>query len=124
MIDDVYHSDIEDYVGTMLAMRELDVSVVHGGHFPSFGKVRYRQLIDEYARASARPAATCTAAERSGKRSLKRPLRTGGSRGVAATGSRRLRPLAHLFRMSHQFGEHQRETSHHQEDYDQTRYRQ
>lgn len=46
LIDDVYHSDIEDYVGTMLAMRELDVSVVHGGHFPSFGKVRYRQLID------------------------------------------------------------------------------
>jgi glyoxylase-like metal-dependent hydrolase (beta-lactamase superfamily II) len=48
LIDDVYHSDIEDYVGTLLAMRDLDVSVVHGGHFPSFGKVRYRQLIDEY----------------------------------------------------------------------------
>jgi len=26
--------------------------------------------------------------------------------------------------MAHQFGEHERETSHHQEDYDQTRYRQ
>ncbi|TIU25258.1 MAG: MBL fold metallo-hydrolase, partial [Mesorhizobium sp.] len=48
LIDDVYHSDIEDYVETLLAMRDLDVSVVHGGHFPSFGKVRYRQLIDEY----------------------------------------------------------------------------
>ncbi len=48
LIDDVYHSDIDDYIGTLLAMRELDVSVVHGGHFPSFGKVRYRQLIDEY----------------------------------------------------------------------------
>ncbi|MBZ9847577.1 MBL fold metallo-hydrolase [Mesorhizobium sp. CA14] len=48
LIDDVYHSDIGDYVETLLAMRELDVSVVHGGHFPSFGKVRYRQLIDEY----------------------------------------------------------------------------
>jgi hypothetical protein len=22
--------------------------VVHGGHFPSFGPTRYRQLIDEY----------------------------------------------------------------------------
>ena len=48
LIDDVYHSDIDDYVGTLLAMRDLDVSVVHGGHFPSFGKVRYRRLIDEY----------------------------------------------------------------------------
>lgn len=48
LIDDVYHSDIDDYVGTLLAMRDLDVSAVHGGHFPSFGKVRYRQLIDEY----------------------------------------------------------------------------
>lgn len=48
LIDDVYHSNIDDYVGTLLAMRGLEVSVVHGGHFPSFGKVRYRQLIDEY----------------------------------------------------------------------------
>ncbi|MER9360876.1 MBL fold metallo-hydrolase [Mesorhizobium sp. M0500] len=48
LIDDVYHSDIDDYVETLLHMRDLDVSVVHGGHFPSFGKVRYRQLVDEY----------------------------------------------------------------------------
>ncbi|MDX8464202.1 MBL fold metallo-hydrolase [Mesorhizobium sp. VK23B] len=48
LIDDVYHSDIDEYVETLLAMRDIDVSVVHGGHFPSFGKVRYRQLIDEY----------------------------------------------------------------------------
>lgn len=48
LIDDVYHSDIPDYVETLAALRDLDVSVVHGGHFPSFGKARYRQLIDEY----------------------------------------------------------------------------
>ncbi|TPN48790.1 MULTISPECIES: MBL fold metallo-hydrolase [unclassified Mesorhizobium] len=48
LIDDVYHSDIPDYVETLAALRDLGVSVVHGGHFPSFGKVRYRQLIDEY----------------------------------------------------------------------------
>ncbi|TJV06371.1 MAG: MBL fold metallo-hydrolase [Mesorhizobium sp.] len=48
LIDDVYHSDIPDYVETLAALRDLNVSVVHGGHFPSFGKVRYRQLIDEY----------------------------------------------------------------------------
>lgn len=48
LIDDVYHSVVDDYVKTLLRMRELDVAVVHGGHFPSFGKVRYRQLIEEY----------------------------------------------------------------------------
>jgi hypothetical protein len=36
-------------------MRDLDVSVVHGGHFPSFGKVRYRQLIDECLAQERRP---------------------------------------------------------------------
>ncbi|TGQ50414.1 hypothetical protein EN854_34295, partial [Mesorhizobium sp. M4B.F.Ca.ET.211.01.1.1] len=48
LIDDVYHSLVDDYVATLLSVRGLDVPVVHGGHFPSFGKVRYRQLIDEY----------------------------------------------------------------------------
>ncbi|MER8396121.1 MBL fold metallo-hydrolase [Mesorhizobium sp. M1340] len=48
LIDDVYHSDIDDYVETLLRLRDLAVSVVHGGHFPSFGRVRYRQLVDEY----------------------------------------------------------------------------
>ncbi|QPC93290.1 MBL fold metallo-hydrolase [Mesorhizobium sp. INR15] len=48
LIDDAYHSVVDAYVETLLRMRDLDVSVVHGGHFPSFGKVRYRQLIDEY----------------------------------------------------------------------------
>ncbi|MDX8525583.1 MBL fold metallo-hydrolase [Mesorhizobium sp. MSK_1335] len=55
LIDDVYHSNIDDYVGTLLAMRELDVSVVHGGHFPSFGRVRYRRLIEEYVAGKREP---------------------------------------------------------------------
>jgi glyoxylase-like metal-dependent hydrolase (beta-lactamase superfamily II) len=37
-----------DYTQSILRLSKLDVRVVHGGHFPSFGKVRYRQLIDEY----------------------------------------------------------------------------
>jgi glyoxylase-like metal-dependent hydrolase (beta-lactamase superfamily II) len=55
LIDDVYHSDIGEYVETLLAMRDLDVSVVHGGHFPSFGKERYRQLIDGYVEGRRKP---------------------------------------------------------------------
>jgi glyoxylase-like metal-dependent hydrolase (beta-lactamase superfamily II) len=48
LIDDVYHSSVSDYVMTLQTLRSLPVQVVHGGHFPSFGPVRYHQLIDEY----------------------------------------------------------------------------
>lgn len=48
LIDDIYHSDRGDYQATFERIRPLKVSVVHGGHFPSFGPVRYRQIIDEY----------------------------------------------------------------------------
>ncbi len=48
LIDDAYHSDRDDYQATFGRIRSLPVSVVHGGHFPSFGPVRFRQLVDEY----------------------------------------------------------------------------
>jgi glyoxylase-like metal-dependent hydrolase (beta-lactamase superfamily II) len=48
LIDDAYHSMVDDYLATLERIRGLAVSVVHGGHFPSFGPTRYRQLIDEY----------------------------------------------------------------------------
>ncbi len=48
LIDDAYHSEIGDYVATLERLSGLPVSVVHGGHFPSFGPTRFRQLIDEY----------------------------------------------------------------------------
>jgi glyoxylase-like metal-dependent hydrolase (beta-lactamase superfamily II) len=48
LIDDAYHSDVPTYVETLERLRSLPVSVIHGGHFPSFGPTRYRQLIDEY----------------------------------------------------------------------------
>jgi glyoxylase-like metal-dependent hydrolase (beta-lactamase superfamily II) len=48
LIDDAYHSNREDYAATMGRLRNLPASVIHGGHFPSFGSMRFRQLIDEY----------------------------------------------------------------------------
>jgi len=48
LIDDAYHSDREVYVETMARLRALPVSVVHGGHFPSFGRTRFRQIVDDY----------------------------------------------------------------------------
>lgn len=48
LIDDAYHSNPEDYVRSLERLRKLKVSVVHGGHFPSFGPTRLTQVIDEY----------------------------------------------------------------------------
>ena len=55
LIDDVYHSRISDYLETMERIRSLPVCIVHGGHFPSFGATRYRQLIDDYVAGKRRP---------------------------------------------------------------------
>jgi len=55
LIDDAYHSDVPVYVETLERLRALPVAIVHGGHFPSFGPVRYRQLIDEYVAGHRKP---------------------------------------------------------------------
>lgn len=55
LVDDAYHSDIPQYVETLERLRGLPVSIIHGGHFPSFGPTRYRQLIDEYLAGKHRP---------------------------------------------------------------------
>ena len=48
LIDDAYHSNPEHYAATLQHLRALNVSVVHGGHFPSFGHTRFGQIIEEY----------------------------------------------------------------------------
>ena len=55
LIDDAYHSDPDASVETLETLRRLPVSIVHGGHFPSFGPTRYRQLIDEYLAGRRKP---------------------------------------------------------------------
>jgi glyoxylase-like metal-dependent hydrolase (beta-lactamase superfamily II) len=55
LIDDAYHSDRDAYRATCERLRDLPVTVVHGGHFPSFGPIRYRQIIDEYLAGSRKP---------------------------------------------------------------------
>ena len=52
LVDDVYHSNKEDYRESLLRLRSLPVNVVHGGHFASFGRTRYLELIDEYAKGA------------------------------------------------------------------------
>ena len=55
LIDDAYHSDVGDYLATLERLRGLAVSVVHGGHFPSFGPSATARLIDEYLAAKRQP---------------------------------------------------------------------
>ena len=55
LIDDAYHSDRAVYGRTLSRLKSLQVSVVHGGHFPSFGATRFQQLIIEYLAGQHQP---------------------------------------------------------------------
>jgi glyoxylase-like metal-dependent hydrolase (beta-lactamase superfamily II) len=45
LIEDAYHSNIDDYIASMERLLRLPVRIVHGGHFPSFSGARYRDII-------------------------------------------------------------------------------
>lgn len=55
LVDDAYHSNPEDYLETMRRLRGLPVRVVHAGHYPSFGRRRFLELIDDYVHGRRRP---------------------------------------------------------------------
>ena len=48
LIDNAYHSSTEQYNASLTKLRELPVSVVHGGHEESFGNQRMIEIIDEF----------------------------------------------------------------------------
>jgi glyoxylase-like metal-dependent hydrolase (beta-lactamase superfamily II) len=45
LIEDTYHADAADYYRSMVRLLDLPVRVVHGGHFPSYGRERHREII-------------------------------------------------------------------------------
>ena len=55
LIDDAYHSDVAEYLATLETLNTLPVSIVHGGHFPSFGPTRFRQIIADYIAGKRQP---------------------------------------------------------------------
>lgn len=55
LIDDTYHADLADYLRSLERLAALPVSVVHGGHFPSFGRTRLGQLIESYREGRRKP---------------------------------------------------------------------
>jgi glyoxylase-like metal-dependent hydrolase (beta-lactamase superfamily II) len=48
LITDTYHADLTDYEASLRRLAALPAAVIHGGHFPSFGRTRLRQLVNEY----------------------------------------------------------------------------
>jgi glyoxylase-like metal-dependent hydrolase (beta-lactamase superfamily II) len=48
LILDTYHADLPDYDASMARLERLSVEIVHGGHCPSFGRARLKELIREY----------------------------------------------------------------------------
>ncbi len=48
LVDGGDEAELRDYVRTMERLRTLPVRVVHGGHFPSFGRERLVELADAY----------------------------------------------------------------------------
>lgn len=53
LLDELDGSDIDAYVATMRRLRDLPVTVVHGGHEPSFGRDRLIEICDTYLAAHA-----------------------------------------------------------------------
>jgi glyoxylase-like metal-dependent hydrolase (beta-lactamase superfamily II) len=51
LLDELDGSDIEAYVVTMRRLRDLPVTIVHGGHEPSFGRDRLIEICDHYIAA-------------------------------------------------------------------------
>jgi glyoxylase-like metal-dependent hydrolase (beta-lactamase superfamily II) len=48
LLDELDGSDIDAYLTTVRRLRELPVTIVHGGHEPSFGRERLVELCDRY----------------------------------------------------------------------------
>ena len=55
LYDTLYHSLPEDYAASMERLRAYRVETVHGGHWASFGRTRFIELIDDYLRGARKP---------------------------------------------------------------------
>jgi glyoxylase-like metal-dependent hydrolase (beta-lactamase superfamily II) len=47
LVTDTYHADLTDYEASLRRLAKIPATIVHGGHFPSFGRTRLLQLIEE-----------------------------------------------------------------------------
>ena len=54
LIEDCYHSDINDYIASMQRLYDFPVRIIHGGHFPSFDGQRFHELIQTWLKEKDR----------------------------------------------------------------------
>lgn len=50
LVENVYHSNLEDYYRSMLRLKNLLPRVVHGGHFGSFDGALFKSLVENWLR--------------------------------------------------------------------------
>lgn len=62
LLDDCYHSCVEDYLASMERLRAIPARLVHAGHFASFGRARLLELIDDYVAGRRRQSCPGTPA--------------------------------------------------------------
>ena len=55
ILDELFSSNIEDYVETMRRLIEVSVTVVHPGHYGSFGRERMVELVNTYIDSKQAP---------------------------------------------------------------------
>lgn len=55
ILDELFSSDIDDYIETMRRLTELPVNVVHAGHYGSFGRERMVELVSTYVESKQAP---------------------------------------------------------------------
>lgn len=48
LIEDTFHADAADYYASMKRLLDMPVRIVHGGHFPSYGGDRHREIIRDW----------------------------------------------------------------------------
>jgi glyoxylase-like metal-dependent hydrolase (beta-lactamase superfamily II) len=53
LIEDAYHSNLQDYAASLRRLQALPIRTVHGGHFGSFSGAHLRSMIDEWLRRHA-----------------------------------------------------------------------
>jgi glyoxylase-like metal-dependent hydrolase (beta-lactamase superfamily II) len=55
LVTDCEGANLADYARSLIRLRDLHPRIVHGGHFPSFGPTRFRQLVDAFLNGQPHP---------------------------------------------------------------------
>ena len=54
LLDELYHSDSDDYLASLERIRELKLDIVLPGHYETFGRAEFVKLVDDYIEGKRR----------------------------------------------------------------------